>query len=133
MIFLILYIIYIIYINYIIYLLQDYIPSPVLPLKIAQDVPTDLLPTDMLFRYVVKRSDNILSLQHSGPKALSVVAKTNPNGNSNSSIVSRIVHATMNPTLDADLLLRDPSDFTPQNGLIQVLLSDIDLDLLDYF
>jgi hypothetical protein len=72
----------------------------------AFDLTLDLRETDVLFSYTVRRSDNILDIMHTGPNAISL------NGGS-------IVHKTMSPTVNADILLRDPADHQPINNMVE--------------
>ena len=73
----------------------------------AYDLSLDIRNTDVLFSYTVQVVDNIPTLQHAG------------NGAFNLSNAAVVKHLTMTPTTLADVSLRDPSDFTPLNGLIQ--------------
>lgn len=75
----------------------------------AEDIPIAFQPNDVLFKYTVRRKDNILSLTHSGPNALRALPASN----------SSILHRTSHPISAADLTLRDPLDFGLVNGLVE--------------
>ena len=95
----------------------NFVANPIPPSRIALDVPLDLRPTDVLFNYVIKSTDNVLSLYHSGPDAIKadgIFVNGTCSGSGNC-----IVHDTMNPQISADMLLRKYGDFEPVNGLLQ--------------
>jgi hypothetical protein len=70
------------------------------------DLPIDFQESDLLFEYYVQLSDNVLSLHHTDENALIL-----SNG-------ATILHKTLSPITLADIILRDPSDHVPINGLV---------------
>lgn len=74
---------------------------------LSSDVRVEIKSTDLLFRYVVQETDDVSLLRHSGRDALGL-----PVG-------ADIFQLTPNPTIKADLLLRDYSDMSPRYGKIE--------------
>lgn len=73
----------------------------------SSDLTMDIQAVDVLFRYVVRKEDNVVSLTHANANALRA------NG------TAAILHKTLSPSTPADLLLRDPSDNSLVSGLVQ--------------
>eukprot|EP01038_Epipyxis_sp_PR26KG_P005103 gene5103-7113_t len=85
----------------------------------ASDLMIPILETDVLFSYIVQRYDNILSLIHYNSTALILSYNHLSYQNyHNYSIDATIYHKTNNPSIQVDISLRDPSDFTKINGKV---------------
>ena len=70
------------------------------------DIIIDISNTDVIFQYTVQRYDNVLSLHHTNSNAFELTGG------------SRILHRTNSPVLPADVSLRDPSDTSPINNMV---------------
>lgn len=80
----------------------------------SYDVSKNIDEADVLFKYVVNRHDSVRALQHLDGASL----HCNSSADSTWTPSCSILHLTTNPTVMADLTLRDPSDHTEVNGRV---------------